>query len=371
MRTIVPMSSGKALGHQFAVQPNGLTFLRLCLTLEVLVWHAYALQGDTFLPDRLERFVAELAADSFFALSGFLVCRSWSARPDVGTFVRARARRLLPGLWTCLLLTAFVIAPVAAWCAGSAGPTLHGRWQYVVGNADTWATTWGIDGGPVGVPWPGAWNGSLWSIGYEVAAYLVVLALGAVGLLRPFLVTGVTATCWSCCVLVDAAGGGHTATAWWLGPHSGLLFACGALLWVNRDRVPVTGSLGALAAVLVLVGALTPDPAFVAAPGLAYLCLTGGLWLGRFPRLVLRMDLSYGAYLYGFPVQQGLLVAGVSLGWLGFSALSVVVVLPLAALSWRFVERPAFGWPRPGTDVPGRAVAPSVVPVTTVTGAAA
>jgi peptidoglycan/LPS O-acetylase OafA/YrhL len=51
-------------------------------------------------------------------------------------------------------------------------------------------------------------------------------------------------------------------------------------------------------------------------------------------------DLSYGTYLWGFPVASVLAFAGLnSLGLLTFTALSILCTLPIAALSWFLVER--------------------------------
>jgi peptidoglycan/LPS O-acetylase OafA/YrhL len=184
------------MGEHFESGPNALSFLRLLLAFEVVVWHAYHLRGATWLPDQVERILADVAVDSFFAISGFLICRSWFARPRIASFVLARSARILPGLWVCLVATAFVIAPAAAWWSGTATPTAAGQWAYVLGNADTWITYWGIGDGPVGVPRPGSWNGSLWSLGYEVGACVVLLGLGALGLLRAPVLIGLAASCW-------------------------------------------------------------------------------------------------------------------------------------------------------------------------------
>ena len=94
----------------------------------------------------------------------------------------------------------------------------------------------------------------------------------------------------------------------------------------------------------------------LAAPAIAYLCLYLGLELARFSRLVLRHDLSYGVYIYAFPIQQALLLSGLgSLGWAAFTCLSIACTLPLAAASWFFVERPAqrFRRPRFGNELSG------------------
>ncbi len=118
----------------------------------------------------------------------------------------ARARRILPGLWVCLLVTAFVIAPLGVWSAGQPSLSLGGRVGYVLGNASTWASVLSIDGGPQGIPWPGTWNGSLWSLGHEAVCYLVVAALGVFGLLRRRLLVGLAVTFWSMSAVLVAAG---------------------------------------------------------------------------------------------------------------------------------------------------------------------
>jgi peptidoglycan/LPS O-acetylase OafA/YrhL len=65
-----------------------------------------------------------------------------------------------------------------------------------------------------------------------------------------------------------------------------------------------------------------------------------------FRRFGNRRDLSYGIYVYAFPVQQVVtyyaLKAGA--GWFPVLALSSIATLVLAGLSWRYVERPALDW---------------------------
>src|SRR3712207_6577794 len=117
------------------------------------------------MPGWLERFSGDIAVDAFFAISGFLIVRAWMRQPDLFRYLTARAARILPGLWACLLVTAFVVAPSLT------SVTTAGQWGYVLAGADTWSPWFGIDGGPIGVPLPGAWNGSLWSLGYETGCY--------------------------------------------------------------------------------------------------------------------------------------------------------------------------------------------------------
>lgn len=331
------------LAATFDSQPNALHFVRLCLALQVLAWHAYALPGGTFLPHRLTGFLGDVSVDAFFALSGFLICRSWQRDPHLLRYVSARARRLLPGLWACLALTAFVIAPVTSWLAGQRIPDVASRWDYVVGNALTHVHQWDIGGGPSGIAHPGVWNGSLWSLGHESTCYLAVAALGVAGLVRRRVATSLALALWAAAALVQVLDVAAPASTGSLVLRTSLMFACGAATWLHADRIPVTRTLEAGSVALVVAGVLLvpADYRLLAAPAVAYLCLCCALRLGRWPRLVLRQDLSYGVYVYGFPVQQALLVLGLGgLGWVGFSLVSATVVLPVAALSWVLVERP-------------------------------
>jgi peptidoglycan/LPS O-acetylase OafA/YrhL len=74
-----------------------------------------------------------------------------------------------------------------------------------------------------------------------------------------------------------------------------------------------------------------------------YLVMYVALSWGAIPRAFAdRADLSYGVYLYGWPIQQALLYwSDQSLQPLTLAVLALLATLPAAYLSWRFVERPA------------------------------
>ena len=70
------------------------------------------------------------------------------------------------------------------------------------------------------------------------------------------------------------------------------------------------------------------------------------LWLALAPALTHRStepgaDLSYGTYLYGWPVQQTLHALLPGSTALVLLAPSIVITLAVAALSWSAVEKPA------------------------------
>ncbi len=114
-----------------------------------------------------------------------------------------------------------------------------------------------------------------------------------------------------------------------------LLFALGSLAYVWRDAVPVS-LIGAAVAVLLVAwnpGGWPRGALF--APLLAYVVLVAAYH----PRLVWPPfnragDYSYGVYVYSFPVQQTLMQRWPGLEPAGLFALSLPLVLAVAALSW-------------------------------------
>lgn len=93
--------------------------------------------------------------------------------------------------------------------------------------------------------------------------------------------------------------------------------------------------------VLVGLGLLALDDyRVVGGIALAYLML----WMGAtLPvRLGMSNDISYGIYIYGFPIQQSLVMLGIAgIGWFSFAIVGLVATVPLAVLSWWLIERPS------------------------------
>lgn len=56
--------------------------------------------------------------------------------------------------------------------------------MFLIANAPLKISVWDIAGTPLGVPYPGAWNGSLWTLYYEFICYLIIGALGFLAVAR-------------------------------------------------------------------------------------------------------------------------------------------------------------------------------------------
>jgi peptidoglycan/LPS O-acetylase OafA/YrhL len=329
----VPHATG--FDARFDPRRNSLNALRLILAALVIVSHAWPLGGFGADPSPARQSLGHWAVLGFFAVSGYLIAAS-RARSGFGTFLAARVLRIYPAFLVCLLLVAFVAAPLSTaltpghWTPGSGA-------SYVVHNVLLKIEANAVGGTIPHAPFGPAWNGSLWTLFYEFVCYMLVgVLLTAPRRWQGPLVASV--------FVVTAVGGqltvhrtGTAADFLSLAP----VFLTGSLLYLYADRVPVAWPYGVVALLLLPVVGELNVVSSIGAPVIVYVCL----WLGivlPLQKVGHRNDISYGVYIYAYPVQQLAVAAGWNRHGVGvYILLSVLLTLPLAAASWFAVERPA------------------------------
>ncbi|MER5862742.1 acyltransferase [Kitasatospora sp. NPDC002040] len=357
----------------FTGRDNSLGVLRLLMASAVIVSHAgpIAFGSVSLLNQEFhgQTNIGNLAVYGFFVLSGILVTRS-GVRLRPGRFLWHRALRLLPGLWVCLLVTGLVIAPVlyhrlhggtlAGFWGNAASPLSYLRHNLIAGEYQSDVAGVMESGARAGLIRVPEFNGSLWSLKYEMLCYLAVAALCWAGvLLRARRLVLVLAAWLGCMVLGDALAVRFldpraVPRATVEIPHLGwinlsffiylaLAFTLGAVVELYRHRIRINDVWGVLSGVLV-VGSLLYGYFFaVGLPAFAYLLVWLAIRLPKpFRRIGAKRDYSYGLYIYGFPVEQLLAgFGGASYGLNTYRAMAVAGTLLFAVASWHLVERPA------------------------------
>ena len=329
--------------------------------------------------------------DIFYVLSGYLITGlllgEWarSARIRLGAFWARRARRLLPALCVVLVVVTLVIRftyPAGLYpdlrMADLSALFYFSNWWQIAASGNYFVATGAIS--PLT---------HTWSLAVEEQFYLVwpLVVLAVLHLARRFgkgtdrgveLLLGVSLVG----VVASAAemawlyhpGANITRLYFGTDTHAqsilvGSVLAC-ALTLVQRHRglvgmAPTAASRGAKVALTVVglagvVGTLTLTATLSGTSALAYrggfllsalsaaaivcgaVCVTGGplarslsvrpmVWMGT---------VSYGAYLWHFPVFIELDAARTGLGGVGLLAVRVAATFTLAALSYYLVERP-------------------------------
>ena len=332
---------------------NSIGFLRFLFAAAVLYSHSFTLGG--FGVEPLRQFsqgresLGSFAVQCFFVLSGFLITRSYAHGGSLARFLWHRLLRIMPGFWVCLVVTAAVFGPLHYFTINHTldryfSTPEQGPFAYVANNFALTMNQYGIFSMPIGVPFPGAFDGSLWSLIYEFRCYLYVAGLGVLGLLRRFAWAGTALV--AALIAVPIATQLHPTLAprvAWLG--DGLMltlmpyFFAGALLYLLRRLVALDRWVATAACLLVIASLRVAPLAPVRPLALAYVVF----WLAYrlpFHGFDARGDFSYGFYIYAFPVQQTLALWRLGgLGLVPYVLSSAAVTFMLAVASYQLVER--------------------------------
>lgn len=339
---------------------NNFDFLRFFLASLVIFSHSYLVltpDGNQIEPlsraTYMKRNYGSLAVVGFFAISGFLITQSWLRTPQMLDYFKKRVLRIYPGWTAALLVCVLVVAPL-----------LRPHHELALHDWGTYGFLSQLLLHNMGLlkPLPGAGlpDGSTWTVPFEILCYALVAALGAPGLLRRRLWVFALAAALLLYVNSPALTLNQTFGPVVPGfqiPYFGNLqclplfvvcFLSGALFLLFRDRIPHSPWLLAASAALVGLTLFRLPLAglfFVILPtfGLYLLFYLAFLPLGNLYRWAKHGDLSYGVYLYAYPIQRLLIseqFRRYHLTPLTLFLLAWVLSCGAAVLSWRFVERP-------------------------------
>ena len=334
--------------------------IRLLLATLVVFHHSFFLvqrQFDSeplYLLTRGQTDAGALAVFMFFAISGFLVTRSWFLTGNLQQFLTKRLARIVPGFLVASFVASVVLAPLTARNVFSFFSDQN--WPVVIVQALALqeVTVSGIlDGYAVQLI-----HGTLWTVRIEFDCYLVVALLGVLGLLAPrrawvvylsLLLFGAAARAgWITLPVVDrglAALLGSTPEQWQpLFPF----FIAGSAFYIYREHVPKSARLFLLSLLILIASAVTGGMYWAlllcGTYVLIYSALSSSLEMTLFGR---RIDLSYGVYLYGWPVAQLLIYfSHQSLRPVPLFVVTTAATAAVAYASWRFVEEPSLSLAR-------------------------
>ncbi|TQM66125.1 acyltransferase family protein [Klugiella xanthotipulae] len=325
-----------------AVHSNNLDALRLVGAVLVIVGHAFVLLGrPQDWPEVFGMPAHILGIAIFFTISGYLIWGSWERTRSPRHYFVARCLRIFPALIVVVLLTVCVIGPVVTTLTTAEYFSNPLTYNYLR-NIYLFQPQYLLPGVFEVLPYPGAVNGSLWTLRAEFACYLLVplIAILPHRLHLPILaVFAVGSAVVGAAEGVSVGDSNLSAAAYMWG-----FFAVGAIVkrmgWARFCRpLPALGVLALWGAVYAVMPQFHMIWAWLA---LSYLVLAVGLASTPGVRSAARYgDMSYGIYLWAFPVQQILLHY---CGWTS-PVLNIVTVTLISAVlalaSWWWVEKPS------------------------------
>ncbi|KEI45835.1 acyltransferase family protein, partial [Saccharopolyspora rectivirgula] len=330
----------------FAEPNHGFAWLRMIGAILVIYGHCSPLVGTGELfPPEWPIQPDEGVLMGFFAMSGFQITESWVRDPHPLRFAVKRVLRLWPPMLTVSVVMALVVGPMVTTLSVGEYFAARDTWGYIVNNAGMLTLQHELPGVFTDNPWPDAVNGSLWTLPMELLAYgglYALLLLGAGGRFRWLaLVALVALIAWD--RRLEEIPGAESAGALLSVPVESLVaflvaFAIGVV--VNLYRVPLSPLAAAtgLAVLAVMPNSITGS--FWMTLSVSYAVVVAGhFWPARLTVPSVWVNGSYGVYVWGFPIQQLLAMAGIRNQWL-----MLVCAAPLAyamgTLSWKFIEEP-------------------------------
>jgi len=350
---------------------NNFDFLRLFAALTVIFSHSYALLGlNQTEPFLLSTGIITLGASGvgiFFVISGYLITKSWERDAHAFIYFKKRILRIFPGLIVVTLLTVFVLGPCVSTLSLGNYFTNPQTWNYLK-TMFLLPNSGQLPGVFADNPYSPAVNGSLWTLPYEFLMYIMVFALGVLGLIKTRLTI---IPLYFLAILVLPVVTVHPIPILSsLAVFLGINFVAGMVLYLYRDKIRLDYRIALLFLFVLVLSFHTAYALYVTSIALPYLVVYFAfVKISSLHNIGKYGDFSYGLYIYAFPIQQTIVYffADHLTPTLLFG-LSAVTTFPVAVLSWFLIESPALKLKERAVTKRRARQLPSDAPHTDITG---
>jgi len=327
---------------------NNFDFLRLLFASFVVLTHSYVLLGkgdEEFFAHVTGVQLSSIGVLGFFVISGYLIQQSLQRSPSLQIYFKKRIKRILPALFAVVFFSVFVLGSIFTDLPLRLYFTTPSTWLHWLANSFLIPLFPNLPGVFREHVSTSAINGSLWTLRYEFLFYGVLGLLFVIPVNREKMVYG------SLCIAFFVGTlftNNLDATAHSLNYHLnnffhlGLYFILGSNISLYKDFIFKHKKLLLLVSLVTFIGALSfvkgqsllfqiSFPLLIICVGYAYIpFLNYSKFVG---------DISYGTYIYAFPVQQALIA------WFHFEnplclfVPSLVLSSFFGYLSWNIIEK--------------------------------
>lgn len=321
---------------------NNFDFIRFIASSIVVVSHSFPLSyGDNnkeilsvLTNDQIT--LGKLAVKIFFIISGYLIAQSWDNTKDIIKFLKARILRIFPAIIVVIILSVVLIGAVFTTHSLSNYFSNPKTYQYLQ-SITLFKMQYNLPGVFENNVYKNAVNGSLWTLEYEFACYLVIAILGVTKLLKKKSIVILFIIVY----ILDILQLGDNQTQVYLIQFL-VQFLLGTLCYIYRDIIRLKFSY-VMAGILLLVissllGALHVGLMLFLPYIIMYIAFCPKIKLHHFAS---KGDLSYGIYIYAFPIQQIVVhLNGGNMQWYMNFIIAFPIILLCSYISWHLVEKP-------------------------------
>jgi len=282
-----------------------------------------------------------IAVAIFFVISGYLVTQSFVRSSSAWRFVKARTLRIMPGLLSALVLLGLFVGPLVTTAPLSEYFSSERLYKFLIINGFMLGYYSKLPSVFADNPYPDTVDLPLWTLPFEAECYAAVFALGILGLLNRYMTLGLF-LCGLVYLLLD---GPYYEEEWQQQNRLvflGTKFLAGAVIYHWRPRlngIVALGCAGVSTLALLFGGFWLALPTFF-----AYVVIYVALGPIRLPNFARYGDLSYGIYIYAWPVNQLIMMYSLASTWYWLGIIATPITIALAFLSWHLIEKVALSF---------------------------
>jgi len=290
---------------------NSFTAIRIGFAFLVLYGHAIMLPHGLPIEGQWAVIVdggVQFALDGFFILSGYMIAASLINRHDMLNYAASRILRIFPGLIAAAVILWLVVGPLftslswAEYFTHSASLSFLAKLIFQINpQAD-------LPGVFTDHPMTDM-NGPLWTIRYELLAYLGAGLLAAIGIFRNrmgILIVFIAAAMLSNLEMIMPYEGMGAGTVFAAARFGGA-FMLGAAFYAWRDHIPLSAGWAIMLVAGAVIMADTPASMLTGQLAMGYVTLWLGFMVipGKTGHAIRNVeDVSYGVYILHWPIGQ-------------------------------------------------------------------
>ncbi|MCI8469186.1 MAG: acyltransferase [Eggerthellaceae bacterium] len=320
---------------------NNLDFIRFVAAIAVIFSHSFSIclgpESHTPLSSITDDRLSEggLAVGVFFFIGGLLIAKSCVSHPRPARFFRLRLLRILPQLVFVVVLLALVIGPILSVLPPAEYYSDPQTYLYLLNGV--FIIQHDLPGVFVDNPYSPVVNAPLWTLPVEFVCYILCYLCFRWTRFTKRSFAIVSVPVFALLVVYLAFFDFYQLSV----VRAIMLFYLGVAFYVYRDRIPLRASLGwASIALFALFVSLGWD---VAAMLLFFPYALLWLGYGLSPRLAgfaKHGEFSYGIYLWGWPIQQVLVMLLPSSFAVPVvnAAIASVIALGAGVMNYRLVD---------------------------------
>jgi peptidoglycan/LPS O-acetylase OafA/YrhL len=331
---------------QLPIHKNNFDLLRLLGAVLVIYSHSYDIIGkpDQEIINHLTNRTFEgsgIGLSIFFFISGYFITQSAVLSTNFFLFVKKRVYRIYPALIVLVFLSVFIAGPIFTTLSIRDYFSENSTWLYLY-TATGMRIRMYLPGVFTTYPFGNTFNASLWSIALEIQLYISISIFLLAGILKNkkvyvYISLSIVVVC-----LMELTFNNNLSFQWMRYLSLITLFYLGSFIYSSSLNNKHIGLIFLFSFIIYLFARAVIPSSNTASLLLIILGLsTYFIGFTKTIKIPLHDDISYGLYIYAFPIQQ--LVFKLS----GFNRSIIVnllgtfiLLIPIAYISWYFIEKP-------------------------------